>query len=72
MDRATQRLFVAALIWSALSLLLHLLLGLSASLAAAAASLGGRLRMGWQKCALSRTTALHALLKLPTVVLVVQ
>jgi hypothetical protein len=68
----TVRLFVAALMWNVYRQLLHRLLVFSVFLAAAATSLVGRLREGLQRCALSRTTALHVHLKLLSVALAVQ
>ena len=62
-------LFVAALTWNACLLLP---LDSSAFLAAAAGSLVGRLRMDWQRCALSRMMASLALLRLRILALVVR
>ena len=66
------RLFVAALTWNVYHQLLRHLLVFSVFLAAAVTSLVGRLRMGLQRCALSRTTALHVHQKLLSVGLAVR
>ena len=66
------RLFVAALTWNVYHRLLHHLLVLRVFRAAAVTSWDGRLRVDLQRCALSRTTALHVHLKLLSVALAVR
>ena len=66
------RLFVAALTWNVYHQLLHHLLVFRVFHAAAVTSWDGRLRVDLQRCALSRTTALHVHLKLLSVALAVQ